>query len=347
MPSIKIIFSAVMALALLGAAGVDHHESNEETAEAPYITQWSVPYEESRPRDPYAEDAENIWFVGQTDDYVGHFNPQTGEFTRINLPGGTGPHNLIVAPDGVVWVAGNRDGYIGRLSTDGQDLRRIELPEDVYDPHTLVFDKEGNIWFTAQGANYIGHLDVVTEELELFEIPTEDARPYGIIVGETGDVWATLFGTNKLAHIDPESMELTEITLPHEDARPRRLAMSADGSIWYTDYNRGRLGRHVPGEEIFEEGPAVHGADSRPYGIVVDDANTLWYAVTHVDGDHSSRLIGFNPVTREVVADLNVDGYGSVRHMMFHQPTRTIWFGVDSDSLGRLTLQNEGRRAMQ
>src|SRR5690606_21024060 len=59
------------------------------------ITEWEVPWENSRPRDPWVGGKDTIWFVGQRSDYVARLNPQTGEFKRYDLEAGAGPHTVI------------------------------------------------------------------------------------------------------------------------------------------------------------------------------------------------------------------------------------------------------------
>ena len=49
------------------------------------IKEWQVPYKESRPRDPYAESGESVWFVGQRAGYLANLNTKTGEFTKVDL----------------------------------------------------------------------------------------------------------------------------------------------------------------------------------------------------------------------------------------------------------------------
>ena len=117
------------------------------------IREWEVPWENTRPRDPYVGPDGRVWFVGQRGNYVAYLEPGSGEFRRYALPEGTGPHNLIVADDGTVWVAGNRDAYIGELDPETGDIVRHEMPDPAArDPHTLVFDGRGGIWFTVPSA---------------------------------------------------------------------------------------------------------------------------------------------------------------------------------------------------
>jgi virginiamycin B lyase len=78
------------------------------------IREWQVPYEQSRPHDPYAESDSSVWFVGQRTGYLAHLNANSGEITQVQLKDGSGPHNLIVGSDGTAWYAGNLNRLIGR-----------------------------------------------------------------------------------------------------------------------------------------------------------------------------------------------------------------------------------------
>lgn len=307
------------------------------TLQAVDLREWPVPWADTRPRDPFAVSASEVWFVGQRGDYVARLNPETGEFARFELPEGAGPHNLIVADDGGVWYAGNRAAHIGRLDPASGEIEQIAMPDEAArDPHTLVFDAAGDIWFTVQGGNMIGKMTRETREVELIAVPTPQARPYGIEVAEDGTVWSVLLGTNKLARIDPETMALTEIDLPREGARPRRMGITDDGRIWYVDYAEGMLGAYDPASGEFEEWAAPSGVESRPYGMAIDGDNRIWFVETGVE---PNRFVGFDPSTGDYFAGSDVpSGGGTVRHMHYHAPTDTIWFGADTNTIGRAAL---------
>ena len=49
------------------------------------ISEWTVPYPDSRPLDPDGAPDGTIWLVGQKSHYVAHFDPDTGEFTKFDL----------------------------------------------------------------------------------------------------------------------------------------------------------------------------------------------------------------------------------------------------------------------
>jgi virginiamycin B lyase len=304
------------------------------------ITEWEVPWEESRPRDPYVAPDGDIWFVGQRSDYVAEFNPDTEEFQRFDLEDGAGPHTVIVDDNGTPWYAGNRANHIGTVQPESGKINKYMMPDDnsARDPHTMTFNHEGDIWFTSQGANSVGKLDVETGEPQIIEVPTQRARPYGIIMDQNMErPWICLFGTYKLATVDPETMELKEIELPNEDARPRRLAQTSDGSIWYGDYARGYIGQYNPENESFEEWPLPSGNQSRPYAVTVDNQDRIWLVETGVS---PNMFVGFDTNTKEFVSSTEIEsGGGTVRHMVFHEPTNSIWFGTDTNYLGRAEIQ--------
>jgi virginiamycin B lyase len=330
---VSVRFILMMCLtAFLAACGDDAPPEQTEVK----ITEWEVPYPDSRPRDPYVSSENKVWFVGQRTGYLAYFNPETEEFTQIMLPEGSGPHNIIADDEGVAWYAGNLLGWIGRVDLDGS-LTTIMMPNpEARDPHTLVEDGNGNIWFTVQGGNFMGRLNKTTLQVDLIPSLTEVSRPYGIIVAPDGVPWVVLFGTNKLARIDPDTLELTEIPLPRTDARPRRLMATSDGIIWYVDYAAGFLGRYDPDEDEFEEYAMPSGPEAKPYGMAVDDKDRIWFVEV---GPQPNKFVGFHPGSKSFFSVTEIEsGGGAVRHMMYHQPTNTVWFGTDANTLGRAEL---------
>ena len=334
------IAAAVLAAMLGASAGVAQQPQAAASSQslAPVdLKEWDVPWENTRPRDPYAVSASEVWFVGQGGHYAAMLNPRTGEFDRIDLDDATGPHNLIVGEDGIIWYAGNLAAHIGRIDPATREIEKIAMPDPAArDPHTLVFDQAGDIWFTVQGGNFIGKLTRATEEVQLVPVPTERSRPYGIKVAADGTVWAVLLGTNKLASVDPATMQLAEYEIPRAEARPRRLGLTDDGRVWYVDYAGGMLGAYDPAAQSFEEWAAPAGDDSRPYGMAVDRENRIWFVET---GVQPNRFVGFDPARGSYFAASDVpSGGGTVRHMHYHEPTNTIWFGADTNTIGRAAL---------
>ena len=319
------------------------------------ITEWRVPYkmdqnrktvdgfpesprENTRPRDPYVDLRGRVWFCGQTGNYIAYLDPATGDFKRYEIDEGTHPHNLIVDSEGYVWYAGNRASHIGRLDPETGEITKFMMPDPaVTDPHTLVFNSDGDIWFTAQQSNAIGKLSVSTGEIQLVMVPTPGARPYGIILDSHDRPWIALFRTNKIATVNPTTMELEEIELPREATRPRRIEVTSDDMIWYVDYAGGMLGRLDPSTRKVQEWLTPGGAASRPYAMATDDQDRLWFVES--ERTEPSRVVGFDPKENEFFGMTILQSGGiTVRHMVFHAPSREIWFGTDANTLARVRV---------
>jgi virginiamycin B lyase len=332
---ILILLLSAAAAGLQFAAETGHAQSLSDPADNRLdIREWLVPWEDSGPRDPYVADDGRVWFVGQRSHYVANLNPETGQFNRYDLEPGTGPHNLIVDDHDDIWYAGNLANHIGLLDPDTGGITRIEMPDrSARDPHTLIFDSRGDIWFTVQQGNFVGKLSVADRDVELMKVPTGRSRPYGIVVNSRDVPWAVEFGSNKLLRVDPQSMTLHEIVLPNEDSRPRRLVITSDDNVWYGDYSRGYLGRYSPGSGEFAEWPMPGGADSRPYGMAVDRNDKIWIVET---GISPNRFVGFDAATEEFVSITGIpSGGGAVRHMDYFAPAGEVWFGTDTNYIGR------------
>jgi len=299
------------------------------------ISEWTVPWPGTRPRDPYAGPDGRVWFVGQTGDYLAVFDPATGQFKRYDLDPGTGPHNLIVDQDGMVWYAGNRNGLIGRLNPMDGSVARYRMPDpEAGDPHTLVFDPRGDIWFTVQAGGAVGKLETRTGAIRLVRVPTRGARPYGIAVDSKGRPWFAEFGTNKLGTVDPVSFELAEYTVPDEGARPRRIVIGPDDRAYLGDYALGRLWRFDPGTAGFTSWQNPAGARSAPYAMAGDDRGRVWLVET---GPQPNRFVALDTRTERFGNPVPIAKSGGivVRHMMFDSRTRSIWFATDAGTIGR------------
>jgi virginiamycin B lyase len=306
-------------------------------AQSVQIKEWPVPWERTRPRDPYVDGQNRVWFVGQTGNYIAHFVPSTGAFKKYEIEEGTNPHNLIVDGDGMVWYAGNRNARIGRLDPNTGAVKTYPMPDPAArDPHTLAFGANDDIWFTLQASNMIGHLSKSTGAVTLLKLTAQRSLPYGIRVDNTGRPWVVLFGTNKLATVDPQTMELREIELPRAETRPRRLEITSDGMIWFVDYATGRLGRYDAASGQVKEWPTPGGSSARPYAMTVDQQDRIWFVET---GTQPNQFVGFDPKLEKFFSVTPIpSGGGAVRHMIYHAPGDEIWFGTDTNNIARASL---------
>jgi virginiamycin B lyase len=303
------------------------------------VDEWDVPFDETRSRDPYVSPANGkVYFAGQRADYIGYFDPETGEFGYHTLDEGTGPHTVVVANDGTLWYAGNRARHIGKMHPDTGEITKYQMEDDLArDPHTFAFDNDGNIWFTAQGGNGIGHFNTTTGETVVMSAENPNSRPYGIRMDPSGErPWIALLGTNRIATVDPETMELEEIELPREETRVRRLDVTSDGNVWYGDFNAGYIGVYNPSDGSITEWESPNSESARLYAALVDDKDRMWFSDS---GSNPVKLYAFDTRNKEFVAEQTIDSAnGSIRHMDYDERTRSLWFGTDTGHIGRLVL---------
>ena len=320
------VLSGVAAVAALCAC-----DSTASEAQTIAVKEWPVEWQ-GRPRDPSVDAQGRVWFVGQVGNYIGMFDPKSERFQRFELEEGTYPHNLIVAREGGVWYSGNHNARIGRLDPATGAARTYPMPDPAAgDPHTLVFDGRGSIWFTVQQGGFIGRLHLQSGKIELLNTG-KATYPYGIAIDSRGRAWVNLFATNRIAVIDPGTFTKRELTVPRANARTRRIAVTSDDAVWYVDYAGGMLGRIDPRTQAIKEWPVPGGADGRPYALVADDQDRLWFALTGA----SPSLVGFDPQTGKFFAQAPVSG--GIRNMAYHRPTRALWFGTDANHIGRAIL---------
>ena len=306
------------------------------------LTEWTVPWPESRPRDPAVAPDGRVWFVGQAGNYVAVFDPVKGEFKRYEIDPGTNPHNVIVAKDGMVWYSGNQNGMIGKLNPADGSITRYPLPDKTLgDPHTLAFDSKGDIWFTVQAGNAVGKLTTSDGKFRIVPMPATASRPYGIAIDSKNRPWFDEFGANRIGTVHPVSFKLTEYTISNPSARPRRIVITPDDKIFVGDYARGMLVRLDPVTGKISEWANPSGANSGPYAMAGDNNGRVWQVET---GPQPNRFVSFDPKSEKFGTPVPIAKSGGlvVRHMVFDPKSRSIWFGTDANTIGRAEVGPAG-----
>ena len=217
------------------------------------------------------------------------------------------PHDLTIDSEGHVFWAEFQGQHLGRLDPSTGKIDRYPMdPEGVvvdergvvgnirgHSPHMA---ENGDVWFTAIRGNKLGKWDRRTKNITLWEIPTAHSFPYGIEVDQQGIVWfAELFGC-AVTSFDPETEEFMEYPSLIKPCAINRLAADSKGTIWYSVASSGRLGRLDPAtgaQKEYDILPFSKVKASRPYGIVADPEDKIWFG----DGGLGGALVRFDPDT--------------------------------------------------
>lgn len=165
-------------------------------------------------------------------------------------------------------------------------------------PRDPAVDADGSVWFVGQAGNYIGVFEPATETFRRFELEP-GTMPHNLIVGSDGGIWYAGNGNARIGRIDPATGE-TRIDPEFGEIR---------------------------------EWPVPGGEDAKPYALVADDQDRLWFAETK---QGAPRIVGFDTRTSRFIPGTAVSA--GIRHMIHHPETNTIWFGTDANNIGRLIL---------
>src|ERR1700682_860895 len=68
-----------------------------------------------------------VWFTGQAQGFLGHFDPASGKLEKIPLGRGAAPHGVIVGPDGAAWVAEGGQNAIARVDQSSREGELLPL----------------------------------------------------------------------------------------------------------------------------------------------------------------------------------------------------------------------------
>src|SRR6202795_1582438 len=71
-----------------------------------------------------------VWFTGQAQGFLGHFDPASGKLDKIPLGRGAAPHGVIVGPDGAAWVAEGGQNAIARVDQATHEVKLFPLPKE-------------------------------------------------------------------------------------------------------------------------------------------------------------------------------------------------------------------------
>ena len=77
-------------------------------------------------------------------------------------------------------------------------------------------------------------------------------------------------------------------------------------------------------------------AASQPYAMTVDSSDRIWLVET---GPDPNLLVGFDPEPEAFFSLTPIpSGGGAVRHMVYDPDAHAIWFGTDTNTIGRAAL---------
>jgi virginiamycin B lyase len=216
-----------------------------------------------------------VWFTGQAQGFLGHFDPAANKLDKIPLGRGAAPHGVIVGPDGAAWVCDGGQNAIVRVDPTTHEVKVFPLPKEFADANlnTPTFDKSGVLWFTGQSGVY-GRLDPKVGKVEAWASP-RGAGSYGITTTPAGEVWYASLASDHIAHIDTATHAVTVVDPPRKGVGPRRIWSDSKGLLWSSFWYGGAVGRYDPDKKIWTTYPMPQSRNGT-YSVYVDDKDRVW-----------------------------------------------------------------------
>ncbi len=205
------------------------------------------------------------------------------------IPQGSGPHDVAVAPDGVVWYAAQRSGELGRLDPKTGEVKRIPLGPGSA-PHGVIVGPDWAPWITDGGLNAIVRVDPVTEAVVRFLLPIQERANLNTA---TFDGHGILWFTGQAGYygrVDPKDGRVQVFEAPRGRG-PYGIATAPDGFVYYASL----AGHHIAKIDL-ETGastpidPPTAGQGSRR--IWADSKGTWW-----VSQFNAGQLARYDPAT--------------------------------------------------
>jgi virginiamycin B lyase len=217
--------------------------------------------------------AGDLWFTANRARYVGKFNPATGRFTEIRMPGPEplDPSGLVIAPDGMIWFTAQNGNAVGRIDPTSGNLRIIPMPRPATVPFAIEADARGFIYAGERDGHRIARIDPNTLAITEFALAHPDSEPRRMAIGDNGVIWYTDIDRGYLGRLDPATGAAKEWPSPSGPiSAPHGIAVIGD-IVWYVESKAlpNTLVRFDPRSETFQTFAIPSG-----YAIVRDLAVT-------------------------------------------------------------------------
>lgn len=216
-----------------------------------------------------------VWFTGQTQGFLGHFDPASGKLDKIPLGRGSAPHGVIVGPDGAAWATDGGQNAIVRVDPASHALKVFPLPRQFPDANlnTEAFDHNGILWFTGQSGVF-GRVDPKTGKVDAWASP-RGSGTYGMTVTPSGDIWYASLASDHIARIDTTTAAVTVVDPPRKGVGPRRIWSDSKGMLWVSFWNGGGIGRYDPTAKSWTT-YLMPRSRNGTYAVYVDDKDRVW-----------------------------------------------------------------------
>jgi|GEM_PF-1651404 len=336
-------------------AAVDDHGHEQKKVAAPaaktdkLFNEFYIPTPYSQPYKIAADHNNIIWFVEQSSNKLGKFDPKTSKFTEYLVPSAkdisanwkfseterkpfTGGYSvssagslagLAIDSKGNVWftvVLGNK---IGKFASNKEEFHEYTVPTPASGPFSLAIDSKDNIWFTERNANKIGKWGAAASSFKEYSIPTLNSKPAGIAIDKKDNIWFVMSDANKIGMLEQATGKFKEYNILTPMANANDIAVDSKDNIWFTEVSANKLGMFSIQMDRFDEA-IIPSLSSVPMNLAIDKYDRIWFT------ENKGNKIGmFDPATA-IFKEYDIPTNQSFPLGITIDHSGNIWF-VESD----------------
>jgi len=188
-----------------------------------------------------------VWYAGYGGNHVGYVNEFNGVAGETTMPtGGSGPWDVVEAPNGYLYVSENLNDDMARLAT----LFQSPIPQTPVtsgsESESVVLGPDGNLWFTQFGLDHIGVVSPTTNaQIGYYATASPSSVPVDITVGKDGALWYTESGIDRIGRMLTTGVSAGEYHTLSSNTGVKGIATGSDGAIWFCESNTSKVGRLV------------------------------------------------------------------------------------------------------
>jgi len=290
-------------------------------------------------------DDQYIYVSGQNMDHIAKLNYEGQILAYYKMPDGSGPHGLLLDPQGRLWVSLEFSGEVAQLDDRGGIVKKIAVhlhaagaktPINVA-PHGIGLDADGEtIWFTGKRTSTVGRIRR-DGSVEHFQLNNLAALPIFLSAGPDRAIWGTELLTSHLLHVTGDGT-VSEFKIPTANSRP--IGVIPDPSapyMWFTQETGVKIGKADMSGKIIEfPVPALQKNDVLG-SLAFDRDRNLWVQV-YVDRNNPNPegydyLLKFDKSIRDLTSS-DVSGVPFSTHTL---PSKgTMLHRIKMDAQGNL-----------
>ena len=193
---------------------------------------------------------------------------------EYEVPAGSHPHDVAVAPDGRVWYTAQSTGKLGRLDPRTGRTEEIELGAGSA-PHGVIVGPDDAPWITDGGLNAIVRVDPSNNQVRVFPLPED--RPAANLNTAVFDPGGTLWFTGQSGIYGrlAQGGDQVEVFDAPRGRGPYGITVTPGGDVYYASLAGSHVARldRTTGEATVLEPPTANQGTRRVWS---DSRGRIW-----------------------------------------------------------------------